>query len=179
MVKNTMIMMIMTNKYEKVVQMPTHLGHLIRPKRIGGFRGGGLPGIHLQQIMSLWLVFSSSLSCHCHNCCHCLCLCRCYCYSTLEHNCHVQVHCHCHNRCHCLYCYARRGQCDSKKKKTQRTELTDVTAETAMFWVCPHTWQIFEIWCIILYDIKCSESVPIPGKDIIWSFDLCQSTYQF
>ena len=149
--------------------MPTHLGHLIRPKRIGGFRGGGLPGIHLQQIMSLWLAFSSSLSCHCHNCCHYLC--HCYCYSTLEHNCHVQVHCHCHNRCHCLYCYARRGQCDSKKKETKRTELTEVTAETAMFWVCPHTWQRYRIWFIILYNIKCSESVPILDKDIIWSFD--------
>ena len=138
---------------KKVVQIPTHLGHLIRPKRIGGFRGWGLPGIHLQQIMSLWLVFSSSLSCHCHNCCHCLCLCRCYCYSTLKHNCHVQVHCHCHNRCHCLYCYARRGQCDSKKKKTQRTELTDVTAETAMFWVCPHTWQRYYLilWFVSIH----------------------------
>ena len=138
---------------KKIVQMPTHLGHLIRPKRIGGFRGGGLPGIHLQQIMSLWLAFSSSLSCHCHNCCHCLCLCRCYCYSTLKHNCHVQVHCHCHNRCHCLYCYARRGQCDSKKKKTQRTELTDVTAETAMFWVCPHTWQRYYLilWFVSIH----------------------------
>ena len=152
MVVNTMIMMIMTNKYEKVVQMPTHLGHLIRPKRIGGFRGGGLPGIHLQPIMSLWhWAFSSSLSCHCHNCCHCLC--HCYCYSTLKHNCHVQVHCHCHNRCHCLYCYARRGQCDSKKKKTQRTELTDVTAETAMFWVCPHTWQRYYLilWFVSIH----------------------------
>ena len=134
--------------------MPTYLGHLIRPKRIGGFRGWGLPGIHLQPIMSLWLVFSSSLSCHCHDCCHCLC--RCYCYSTLKHNCHVQVHCHCHNRCHCLYCYARRGQCDSKKRK--------------------HNAPSLRMWPLRR---PCSESVPIPGKDIIWSFDLCQSTPHF
>ena len=43
-----------------------HLCHFFRPKRVGGFRGGGLPSIHLEGQDSFILSLSQQL--HNHHC---------------------------------------------------------------------------------------------------------------
>ena len=43
-----------------------HLGHFFRPKRVGGFRGGGLPSIHLEGQDLFILSLSQQL--HNHHC---------------------------------------------------------------------------------------------------------------